>query len=111
MMQLRPLADRLVAQPRRISTTMVQENIARLARAQAALEDHPMCARAELRDEGLLVIFPEGHFPQGVLVRRRESKIAMIAKALELMEKAWCESYPVPIAPRTFSFEGANNAV
>ena len=111
MKQLRPLVDRLVAQPRHISSTMVQENIAKLARAQAALEDHPMCLKSELRDEGLLVIFPEGYFPQGVLIRRRESKLAMIAKALEIMERTWCESFPSPIEPRTFSFEGASDAV
>ena len=65
----------------------IQANIDAKGKAIQAVKDHCMCAKFEAG----LVIFPYGHYPQGV---RFHDTAKGYIDALSVMEKTWIDSFP-----------------
>jgi hypothetical protein len=72
---------------------MITENIKNYENILHDVKDHPLCLKYKEDGPYILVIFPDGYFPDGVRVNYSiMGKIKALKIILEKMEKAWKES-------------------
>lgn len=71
-----------------------QQNTEAVEKTRQNVLDHCMCSKLQECDYQILVIFPTGHYPEGVRCDFHKGKRVAFEKVLEVMERTWKESFP-----------------
>jgi len=76
----------------------IRDNIGDLKNSKEKVKNHCMCADFRECKYYFTVIFPPGHYPDGVTARKSIGQTAALEKILAAMDAVWVKSYPCNVS-------------